>query len=67
LIIFEPAMLKYRYIDDTSFYKMDEKSVSQSHERIDGTKEEWLTECGLEFHHPTKFGFLSGLNQANVV
>lgn len=66
MIVFEPAMLRYRYIDDTMFFGRDEKSTSSSNERYDGTKEEWLTECGLEYHHPTKFGFLAGFNQANT-
>lgn len=67
MVIFEPAKLKYRFIDDTAFMSMPEKNVSPSHERLDGTKEEWLTECGLEYHHPISFGFLSGLNQNSVV
>jgi hypothetical protein len=37
------------------------------HNRLDGTKEEWLTECGLEYHHPVKFGFLSGFNTDNAL
>jgi len=61
MLIFEPDMLKYRYIDDTMFMKMNTEEVGPSHERIDGTKEEWLTECGLEFHHPIKFGYLNGV------
>lgn len=67
MVIFEPGELRYKYIDDTMFMGMDQTKVSTSGERIDGTKEEWLTECGLEYHHPNKFGFLSGFNQTNVV
>lgn len=66
-IIFEPAMLRYKYVDDTMFIPCDEKKVSGGHERLDGTKEEWLTECGLEYHMPNKFGFLSGFNMPNIV
>lgn len=64
IVVLEPAMLKYRYIDDTTFMSQDTNKVSPSHERLDGTKEEWLTECGLEYHHPLKFGLLQnvGLN-----
>jgi hypothetical protein len=63
LVILEPQMLKYRYIDDTTFMSMDTTKVSPSHERLDGTKEEWLTECGLEYHHPTKFGLLNDVGK----
>lgn len=66
MVIFEPMDLKYRYIDDTMFMGMNTQ-VSSSHERMDGTKEEWLTECGLEFHHPIKGGFLSGFGQKNTL
>lgn len=67
MLVFEPAMLKYRYIDDTMFMGMDQTKVSPSHERLDGTKEEWLTECGLEFHHPIKFGYLNGVGLDNTL
>ena len=67
MLIFEPAMLKYRYIDDTMFMGMKMGEVSPSHERLDGTKEEWLTECGLEFHHPIKFGYLNGVGLDNTL
>ena len=65
MVIFEPTDLKYRFIDDTMFLGMDTTKVSPSHERFDGTKEEYLTECGLEFHHPTKAGFLTGFGMKN--
>lgn len=65
MVLFEASELRYRYIDDTIFCSMDHAKVSPSHERFDGTKEEYLTECGLEYHHPSKFMFLSGLNQDN--
>ena len=61
-VIFEPKLLKYRFIDDTTF-KPDTSSGSSS---IDGKDEEYLTECGLEFHHPTAMGYLTGFNQANT-
>ena len=67
MVIFEPSDLKYRFIDDTMFVGMDSQKVSPSHERMDGTKEEYLTECGLEFHHPIKAGFLTGFGQDNTL
>jgi hypothetical protein len=64
MVILEPSELKYRYIDDTMFIEDDGK---HGQNRKDGTTEEWITECGLEYHHPLKFGFLSGFNTDNVV
>ena len=32
----------------------------------DGTKEEFLTECGLELHHPEAFGILKGIGLDNA-
>jgi hypothetical protein len=64
MVIFEPQELRYRYIDDTMFIPDDGE---HGHNRLDGTKEEWLTECGLEYHHPVKFGFLSGFNTDNAL
>lgn len=60
-VVFEPRNLKFRYIDDTTFYPEGEKQNTGSG-RIDGTSEEWLTEAGLEFHHPIGWGFLTGFN-----
>lgn len=68
MVIIEPKELTYKYIDDTSFY--GESSSKQHPEgygqrRIDGTNEEWLTECGLEFGLPQKCAVLNGFNQDN--
>jgi hypothetical protein len=66
LVIFEPKNLKFRYIDDTTFYAEGEKQ-NTGHKRIDGKAEEFLTEAGLEFHHPQTGGILTGLNNTNTV
>jgi len=63
MMIFEPSELRYRYVDDTMFVADKDSGIN----RVDATNEEWLTECGLEYHHPTKFGYLSGFNTNNVV
>ena len=60
MVIFEPANLKFRYIDDTTFYPDGEKQNTGPN-RIDGTKEEFLTEAGLECHHPVGWGFWNGI------
>ena len=64
MAIFDPKDLIYRYIDDTTFYGEKEQQ-NTGRGRIDGTDEEFLTECGLEFHHYTKTAFLSGFGSDN--
>ncbi len=66
MVVFEPSALRYRYVanSDTTFFPDDGKHGAT---RIDGQNEEWLTECGLEFHHPLKFAYLSGFNTDNAV
>lgn len=65
MLIFDPSDLKYRYVDDTQFYDdPDKKNTGWS--RRDGTKEEYLTECGLEFHHPQKGGYFNGFGSDNT-
>lgn len=63
MVILEPEMLAYRYLTDTTFYPDKSSGIN----RVDGINEEWLTEMGLELHHPEKFGFLSGFNTDNVL
>lgn len=65
MVVFEPADLRYRYIDDTQFYDDPEKK-NTGYTRRDGTKEEYLTECGLEFHHPIKCGYFNGFGSDNT-
>jgi hypothetical protein len=68
MVILEPKELEYRYIDDTGFYG---ETSSKTHpegygqRRIDGTNEEYLTECGLEFGLPQKCAVLNGFNSDN--
>ena len=68
-VILEPKEMKYRYIDDTSFF--GENNGGKTHpagygqRRIDGLNEEWLTECGLEFGLPQKCAVLNGVGLAN--
>jgi hypothetical protein len=60
MVIFEPKDLIYKYITDTTFY-LDKEKDSRNGKRLDATIEEYLTECGLEFHHPEKCGILNGV------
>jgi hypothetical protein len=66
IVIFEPKNIKYRYIDDTTFYPEGEKQ-NTGRGRVDGKSEEYLTEAGLEFHHPQTGGLLTGFNSTNTV
>ncbi len=69
-VIIEPKELEYKYISDTAFYgENSSKSHSEGYgqRRIDGTHEEYLTECGLEFGLPQKCAVLNGVGLANVV
>ena len=64
MVVFDPSDIRYRYVDDTAFYADGEKQ-NTGHNRYDGTKEEFLTEAGLEYHFPVKCGFLSGFGSDN--
>jgi hypothetical protein len=66
LVIFEPKDLKYRFIQDTIF-KADDNLKKGGWTSRDGIKEEYLTEAGLEYHHPDGWGFLYGLGENNAV
>jgi hypothetical protein len=69
MVLFEPKDLKYRYIDDTTFYGESGKTVGEGNNsrRVDGTEEEWLTECGLEYHHAVKDAVLNGVGLDSVL
>jgi len=67
-IIIEPKEMGYRYVDDTQFF--GESSAKQHPEgygqrRLDGTWEEYLTECGLEFGLPQKCAVLNSVGLDN--
>lgn len=66
MLIFDPKDITYKYIDDTTFYDDPEKKNS-GWTRKDATKEEYLTEAGLELHFPQKCGYLNGFGQASTV
>lgn len=60
MLVFEPKNLKYRFIDDTML-----KDQSGTNTK-DGEEKEYLTEAGLEYHHPSAFGWLNGFGQTNT-
>jgi hypothetical protein len=69
-ILLEPKEMTYKYIDDTNFYG---ENSSKTHpegygqRRVDGTNEEYLTECGLEFGLPQKCAVLNGVGLNNTL
>lgn len=66
MVIVDVPMLVYRYIDDT-FFKPDKREREAGYNAVDGTKEEFLTEMGLEYHHPLAFMYLNGVGLDNSV
>jgi hypothetical protein len=64
MLLLDPAMLEYRYLQDTEFYS-DAKKQNTGRGRYDSTDEEYLTEAGLELHHAKTFGYLNGLGDDN--
>ena len=68
VVVFEPKKIKYRYIDDTTFYKDGEAShPGRGGGRLDATDEEFLTECSLEMTNPYGCGLLTGFNSDSLV
>jgi hypothetical protein len=69
-VVLEPKEMTYRYVDDTAFYgETSSKTHSEGYgqRRVDGTNEEYLTECGLEFGLPQKCGVLNGVGLNNTL
>lgn len=63
MLIFEPKNIKYRYITDTTFYASERET---GHLRYDAQKEEYLTECGLEFHFPQNWAWLNKVGMSTT-
>lgn len=66
MVIYEPDNAKYRFVTDTTFYD-DKLNKNTGYTRRDGIKEEYLTEAGLEYHHPAGWGYLTGFGSNNNV
>jgi hypothetical protein len=67
-VLLEPKEMTYKYIDDTAFYgETSAKTHPEGYgnRRLDGTNEEYLTECGLEFGLPQKCAVLNGVGLDN--
>ena len=59
MLLFDPANIRYNYIDDT-YFQADSSLKEGSWVNIDGIKEGFLTECGLEVHHASTLMLLNG-------
>ncbi len=69
-IILEPSELKYRFVQDTTFYgEANSKTHPEGYgnRRLDGLNEEFLTEAGLEFGLAQKCGLLNGIGLNNTM
>lgn len=67
-VVIEPKEMTYKYIDDTAFYGEGNQKIhpeGYGQRRVDGTNEEYLTECGLEFGLPQKCAVLNGVGLDN--
>lgn len=64
MVVFEPKDIKFRYVQDTMF-KADDQVKKGGWTSRDGIKEEYLTEGGMEYHHPDGWGYLYGFNTDN--
>jgi len=69
ILLLEPENLKYRFITDTKFFGEGGSTAAAGTNggRVDGSEEEYLTECGLEFHHPSTMMFLNGVGVNSTV
>lgn len=66
MLCFEPANVTYRFIQDTIF-KPDNTQNQGGGDGFDGKAEEFLTEAGLELHHPETCAYLTGVGVDNAV
>lgn len=69
MLILEPKNMKYRYVDDTKFFAegTGQAAAGTQGGRLDGKEEEYLTEAGMEFHHPYTAMFLNGVGENSEV
>ncbi len=50
ILLLDPSLMRFRFMTDTMF-KRDKGQGEAGYTAYDGTKEEWLTEGGWEWHH----------------
>jgi hypothetical protein len=57
LYVLDMENLRYRYLTDSDTKYLPDRQSND----LDGMKSEYLTECGLELHHPETFFIIEGL------
>jgi len=69
MVVFEPENVIYKHLPgrDTHFIGEGIGKTNTGWSRKDGIKEEFLTEAGLEYHHPKSWLYLTGFGQDNSV
>lgn len=65
VVIYEPQNVQFSYIDDTHF-KKDTGEREGGYQAYDGTKEEFLTEAGYEWHFPETMMYMAGVGVDGV-
>lgn len=63
MVVFEPKNLHQRTVQDTIFH--DDPDGNNKGNTVDGKNEEFLTEIGLEMHHPQTCGIFYGVGKDN--
>ena len=66
LVAFEPGNIRYRFVTDTSFRKDPSSTSTGSDSGLDGRREEYITECGLEYHHFPTAAWLTGFGNTHL-
>lgn len=63
MVVLDTKKIKTRFVQDTKFYGEGGAKAGEGTNsgRLDATNEEYLTESGLELHHPSCFGVLYGV------
>ena len=62
MYVLDMENIVYRFLEDSDTKYMPERQNND----IDGKKSEYLTECGLELHHPETHFIINGLTTAAV-
>lgn len=67
ILVVEPENIKVRPLKgrDTMF-KKDDRLERGGAQGVDGIEEEYLTEIGFEFHHPSTMAYLTGLGNTHA-
>lgn len=65
MLLIDPSVMTYKYITDTTFMP-DNTYMKGGGTGYDGKQEEFLTEAGLEVHHPETLAYLNGVGIDNA-